>query len=184
MAVQEVSVAELYEAHINQGGAVLIDVRTHAEFEGQHIPGSKCIPLDQLSREIVAEHQKHPDEPIYIICRSGNRSAMAVRKLMESDFQKALSVSGGILAWQESGYPVKVGERKVIALDRQVRITAGALAALGTLLGLFVNPWFLIIPLGVGCGLTFSGITDTCAMGAILAKMPWNKGSSGDCKCG
>ena len=93
MAVQEVSVAELYEAHINQGGAVLIDVRTHAEFEGQHIPGSKCIPLDQLSREIVAEHQKHPDEPIYIICRSGNRSGMAVRKLMESDFQKALSVS-------------------------------------------------------------------------------------------
>lgn len=184
MAGNEVSVSELYEAHVNQGGAVLIDVRTHAEFEAQHIPGSKCIPLDQLSRELVAEHQKHPDQLIYVICRSGNRSGMAVQKLMESDFQQALSVSGGILAWQESGYPVQAGERKVIALDRQVRITAGMVAAIGALLGLLLNKWFFIIPLGVGCGLTYSGVTDTCAMGALLAKMPWNKGSSGDCKCG
>ena len=184
MDKKEISVGEFYQIYSNTGGALLIDVRTPAEFQSQHVPNSKCIPLDEINREAIARHQQHPDQPVYLICRSGNRSGMALRKLSDAEFNQAVSVSGGIMAWEDAGYPVNAGGRKVISLDRQVRITAGALAAVGTLLGVFINLWFFIIPLGIGCGLVFSGLTDTCAMGAVLAKMPWNRGTCADGKCG
>lgn len=184
MAKKEISVGEFYQIYSNADGALLVDVRTQAEFQSQHVPNSKCIPLDELNREAIAQHQQHPDQPVYLICRSGNRSGMALRKLSDAEFNHAVSVSGGIMAWQDAGYPVNAGGRKVISLDRQVRITAGTLAAVGTLLGLFVNQWCFILPLGIGCGLVFSGLTDTCALGAVLAKMPWNKGACADGKCG
>lgn len=181
MDKKEISVGEFYQLYAD--GALLIDVRTSAEFDSQHVPNAKCIPLDQINRETIAQHQRHPEEPVYLICHSGNRSGMAVRKLSDAEFQNAVSVSGGMLAWQNAGHPIEAGPRRVIALDRQVRIAAGALAAIGTLLGLLASQWFFIIPLGVGCGLAFSGITDTCAMGTVLAKMPWNKGSDLNCHC-
>lgn len=183
MDIKEISVGELHKIHSGSDGTLLIDVRTPAEFQSQHVPNSKCIPLDQLTRELVVQHQQHPEQPVYIICRTGNRSGIALRKLEESDFSNAASVAGGIVAWQEAGYPVNNGHRTVMALDRQVRITAGALAAVGTLLGLIASPWCFIIPAGIGCGLVYSGLTDTCAMGTILSKMPWNRGTKADCRC-
>jgi rhodanese-related sulfurtransferase len=184
MGAKEISVAEFYKLYSNNDGVLLIDVRTPGEFQSQHVPNSKCIPLDEINREAIAEHQRHPEQPVYLICRSGNRSGMALRKLSDAEFAHAVSISGGIVAWQQAGYPVNTGAKKVMALDRQVRITAGALAAAGTLLGLFVSQWFFVIPAGIGCGLVYSGLTDTCAMGAALAKMPWNRGIKGDCHCG
>ena len=76
--------------------------------------------------------------------------------------------------WHVQLLPVQTGTA-AIGIDRQVRITAGTRLFLGTLLGVFVNRYFLIIPGFVGAGLVFAGITDTCGMALILARMPWNR---------
>ena len=52
---------------------------------------------------------------------------------------------------------------------------AGSLVVLGTVLGAFVHPAFLGLPAFVGAGLIFAGVTDTCGMGMLLARMPWNR---------
>jgi hypothetical protein len=51
----------------------------------------------------------------------------------------------------------------------------GFLVITGTLLGVFVSPWFLILSGFVGAGLLFAGITNTCALAMLLAKLPINQ---------
>jgi hypothetical protein len=65
--------------------------------------------------------------------------------------------------------------KKTVSLERQVRIAAGLLVVLGVVLGWLVHPAFVGLSAFVGAGLTFAGITDTCAMGMLIAKMPWNR---------
>ena len=65
--------------------------------------------------------------------------------------------------------------KKTISLERQVRIAAGSLVVLGALLAQFVHPYWGILPVLVGSGLVFAGLTDTCGMGMLLARMPWNQ---------
>ena len=77
------------------------------------------------------------------------------------------------MACVESGLPVARG-KKAISLERQVRIAAGSLVLLGAALS-FVHPAFIGVSAFVGAGLVFAGITDTCGMGMILARMPWNR---------
>jgi len=63
----------------------------------------------------------------------------------------------------------------VISLERQVRITAGALVVTGVVLGWFVHPGFYGLSAFIGAGLVFAGITDICGLCLLLAKLPWNK---------
>jgi hypothetical protein len=72
--------------------------------------------------------------------------------------------------------------KKTISLERQVRIVAGSMVFAGTLAGAFANPLFLIIPGFVGAGLVFAGVTDTCGMAMMLAKMPWNQAGGASCQ--
>jgi hypothetical protein len=65
--------------------------------------------------------------------------------------------------------------KKTISLERQVRIAAGSLVVVGVLLGWLVHPILLGLAAFVGAGLVFAGITDTCGMGMLLARMPWNQ---------
>jgi len=73
----------------------------------------------------------------------------------------------------------QVGQRGYLAtrisLERQVRIAAGSLVLVGAALALFVHPAFIGLSAFIGAGLVFAGITDTCGMGMILARMPWNQ---------
>ena len=62
-----------------------------------------------------------------------------------------------------------------MSVERQVRIAAGSLVLIGAVLGYFYDPRFIGLSAFVGSGLVFAGITDTCGMGMILAKMPWNQ---------
>ena len=84
------------------------------------------------------------------------------------------NIQGGTLACAQAGLPITHG-KKVMSLERQVRIAAGFLVALGSLLGFFVDPRLGFISTFIGCGLMFAGVTDTCGMGMMLAKMPWNR---------
>jgi hypothetical protein len=64
-----------------------------------------------------------------------------------------------------------------LSLERQVRLVAGSLAAVGAAAALLVHPWWALLPLAIGSGLVFSGATDTCGMALMLARLPYNRGS-------
>jgi hypothetical protein len=85
-----------------------------------------------------------------------------------------INIEGGTNACIVAGLPVVRG-KKAISLERQVRIAAGLLVLLGVILGWLVHPAFFGLAAFVGAGLVFAGVTDTCGMGMILARMPWNQ---------
>ena len=152
----------------------LIDVRTHAEFRGAHAEGARAVSPAGLDPRSISEARRgSPTEPIYLICRSGTRSRLAAEGLLQSGAVDIVSVEGGLLAWERAGLPVERGN-PAMSLERQVRIAAGSLVVLGSILGAFVNPGYLALTGFVGAGLIFAGITDTCGMGQVLARMPWN----------
>ena len=116
-------------------------------------------------------------EAVYVICRSGGRGKQACEKFVKSGFLNVVNVDGGTLACVAAGIPTLQG-KKTISLERQVRIAAGALVVLGALLALFYNPSFVLLSGFVGAGLIFAGVTDTCGMAMVLARMPWNQSSA------
>lgn len=150
----------------------LVDVREYAEFAGGRIEGAKLLPLGELEkRHTELDHSK----PIYVMCRTGNRSGQAQRKLKSLGFENVVNVAGGFEAWKKEDLPFQKDEKAPWALERQVRFVAGMLVLIGFALSVLVHPYFIGISVFVGAGLTFSAVTDTCTMGLILAKMPWNK---------
>ncbi len=161
------------------GPVDLIDVRTPAEFGEVHVVPARNVPLDRLNAEALAQIRSgHEDEPLYMICRSGNRGRQACEKLLAAGFSNVVNVDGGTLACVEAGLPVVRG-KKAISLERQVRIAAGSLVLSGVLLGWLVYPAFYGLAAFVGAGLVFAGVTDTCGMGILLARMPWNQAGDG-----
>ena len=154
----------------------LIDVRTPAEYAQVHIPGTESIPLDRLDAAKLRASGCREDVPIYLVCRTGTRATQAARNLEKGGFSQCHVVEGGTMGWAEAGLSVNRGTGKVISLERQVRIAAGSLVLIGSLLAHFVNPMFLWLPGFIGSGLIFAGITDWCGMGLLLARLPWNRG--------
>jgi len=156
-------------------GALLIDVRTPAEFQQVHAVGARNIPLDRLSADQLTR-ELNGSESIYVICRSGARGRKACEKLHAAGIANAVNVEGGTDAWEAAGLPVVRG-RKALSLERQVRMAAGAIVVTGAVLAWWVHPAFVTVCAFVGAGLVFAGITDTCGMGLLLARMPWNRAS-------
>jgi rhodanese-related sulfurtransferase len=152
----------------------LIDVREPVEYAGEHIKGAKLYPLSQFD-----PHQFSPENQTKLVlyCQSSNRSGQAARKLENIGFIEVGHLSGGLNAWKNAGYPVEKSKNAPISLFRQVQIVAGSLVFLGTVLGAFVSPYFLILSGFVGAGLVFAGVTNACAMGMLLAKLPYNQQS-------
>lgn len=162
----------------------LIDVRTPIEFREVHVDIARNVPLDQLdAAALVQACNGSADEPLYVICRSGARGQQACEKFLKSGYSNAVNVEGGTLACVEAGVPVVRG-KKAMSLERQVRIAAGSLVLLGVALGWMVHPAFVGLSAFIGAGLVFAGITDTCGMGMMLARMPWNKVDSSSTPCG
>lgn len=100
----EISVAQA--AQMREQGAFVLDVRQPEEWNELHVPGATLIPLDQLPNR-VSEVPK--DQEILVICRSGNRSQAGRDILLQAGFEKVTSVSGGIIAWRNAGYPTVSG---------------------------------------------------------------------------
>lgn len=150
----------------------LLDVRTPGEFESAHIAGAYNVPLDALP-EHAAEIAADAHTEFVLICQSGARARKAEEALRASGLGRLHVLDGGMNAWLAAGRPCRLGPKRM-SLERQVRIAAGSLAALGALLSLTVNPWFALVPLFVGGGLVFAGVTDTCAMAMLLARLPYN----------
>lgn len=99
-----VSVAQA--AALRDEGVFVLDVREPSEWEEAHVPGTTLVPLGQLTSRLS---EIPDDEPVVIICRSGNRSAQARDLLLNAGYTNVTSVSGGIVDWQAQGYPTVSG---------------------------------------------------------------------------
>ncbi len=173
--IATISPEQLAQRRQQNEAVELIDVRTPVEFREVHVDFARSVPLDTLDPQAVMESRHGAsDEPLYVICRGGSRGGKACEKFVARGYDNVVNVEGGTLAWDAAGLPVRRG-KKAISLERQVRIAAGFLVVLGALLGFFVNSYFVFLSAFVGAGLMFAGITDTCGMGMMLAKMPWNR---------
>ncbi len=169
MSAPAISPRRLAERRAAGETVELIDVRTPVEFREVHAEGARNVPLDRLDPAAFGGAG-----PVYVICKSGGRGRQACEKLLAAGVAAVTNVEGGTQAWVDAGLPVVRG-KAAVSLERQVRIAAGALVLLGSGLAWFVDPAFVGLAAFVGAGLVFAGVTDTCGMGLLLARMPWNR---------
>jgi rhodanese-related sulfurtransferase len=175
MNIISISPDELAKLFQNHQTVALIDVRTPVEYREVHVANARNVPLDRLDPAAVMSTSPHlANHPLYLICHKGSRGETACEKFLKAGFANVFNVEGGTQACIAAGLPVVRG-KKTVSLDRQVRISAGSLVLLGVLLGRFLHPAWFILSGFLGAGLVFSGITNTCGMAWVLARMPWNQ---------
>ncbi|TWT41287.1 Inner membrane protein YgaP [Thalassoglobus neptunius] len=178
---QTISVQQLAERD-GQEKVDIIDVRTPLEFREVHANVARNIPVDVLDpHTVMKERNGSAGEPLYVICRSGTRGAKAQQKFANAGYENVINIEGGTEAWVAAGLPVVRG-KKAMSLERQVRIAAGFIVLVGSVAAMVTGNVYLVgTPAFVGAGLMFAGITDTCGMGMLLARMPWNQVTNGSC---
>jgi rhodanese-related sulfurtransferase len=175
MSFATISPKDLTQRYQSGQKCDLIDVRTPVEYRGVHVEFARNVPLDQIDAKAVMDKRNgSASEPLYLICQGGTRSKMACEKFLQAGYTNVVNVEGGTQACQQTDLPMVHG-KQVMSLERQVRIAAGSLVVTGVLLGWLVHPVFFGLSAFVGAGLVFAGVTDTCGMGMLLSKMPWNQ---------
>jgi rhodanese-related sulfurtransferase len=152
----------------------MIDVRTPAEFASGHISGSYNVPLPDL-----AEHRSELTAtgagPVVLICRSGRRADTASDQLRAAGLDDVHVLVGGVQAWETSGRPLlRFEDSRGWTIERQVRFTAGAVVAAATVASIWWAPARFLAG-ALGLGLVVAAVTDTCAMGNLLARLPFNR---------
>jgi rhodanese-related sulfurtransferase len=174
MSTERHSPQQVAEQH---AACCVIDVRTKAEVNDTYLPGSIHIPVSDITPERVNTALREAGktgQPIYLLCQSGKRADMAANTLAGQINERLIIAEGGVNALKQTNAPLVQGDKPVMALERQVRIAAGGLVLGGVLAGFFISPLFFALSGFVGAGLMFAGITNTCAMGMLIARMPWN----------
>ncbi|MFI2735609.1 rhodanese-like domain-containing protein [Streptomyces sp. NPDC018711] len=155
----------------------LLDVRTPGEFRTVHIPGSYNVPLHTL-REHRAELLNHLDEEVVLVCRSGQRAREAEQALAQAGLPNLRVLEGGMNAWDAADAPVKRGPERW-DMERQVRLVAGSIVLATGLAGILI-PGVHLVGTAVGAGLTYAALSNSCAMGVLLSKLPYNRGPRTD----
>ena len=172
-----VNAAELRALLASPNPPRVLDVRTPGEFETSHIAGSYNVPLDLL-REHRDEIRTHLDDQVVLVCQSGQRAAQAEDALRTAGLGNVHVLDGGIGAWESQGFAVNRGARRW-DLQRQVRFVAGTIVALSILASILI-PGFKWVAFVMGAGLSITAVTNTCLMGMMLAKLPYNRGPACD----
>ncbi|MFZ3453691.1 rhodanese-like domain-containing protein [Arthrobacter sp. 7Tela_A1] len=175
-AVTSVDAQTLRTWMLDQEDLIVLDVRSAAEFETLHIRGSYNVPLPLLSEHTDALAQRL-GKRVVLVCQSGTRAEQARTRLGGAGVGSAHVLVGGVPAFAAANGDVVRGQQRW-DLERQVRMVAGSAVVLGLAGGRFVSPKLRLLAGGIGAGLTFSAATNSCAMGMVLARMPWNRTSS------
>ena len=160
------------QARIAAGRAVLVDIREADEFARAHVPGARSQPLSAFEQAHLAID---PDADVVFTCRTGMRTAGACDRLAARVSGDAYVLDGGLDAWAKAGLPVEENRKAPMELNRQVQIAAGAMILTGVILGFLVAPGWFGLAGFVGAGLTFAGLSGTCALARVLMLMPWNR---------
>jgi len=84
---------------------LILDVRTWPEYLLGHIPGAQLFNRERALKDITK------DQAIAVACLSGHRSQLIAQWLVEQGYTKVYNLQGGLIAWKQSGYPVKVGNK-------------------------------------------------------------------------
>lgn len=152
----------------------VLDVRESSEYaQDGGAPGALLAPL---STDAAAAGLFDAQKPVFVLCRSGARSVKAATILEARGFADVRVVDGGMQAWGAAGFPVVRTGPSVWAIERQVRFTVGTLLLASFALGMLAHPVFFFIPPLLGVGLLYSAVSNSCGMGLVLSKLPWNRG--------
>lgn len=168
--MKEIDVTELKKELGNHDAShLVIDVRTPDERSVERIRGTVNIPMSRIEEQIDLLKKY---DTVYVHCGSGLRSHHVCEELAQRGLTNIVNVKGGVADWDEHGFAViKHGRLSIL---RQVRLSAGSLVLIGTLLAIFIHPYFLALPLFISGGLIFSGLTGKCGLAWVLLRMPWN----------
>lgn len=155
----------------------LIDVREADEHARERIAGSRLAPLSRFDPLSIPQSN---GKATVLYCRSGRRSSEAARHLLAAGHAEPMHLAGGIEGWKAAGFAAEFNTKAPISIMRQVQITIGAAVLAGSVLAATVSPWFLLLTGFMGAGLLFAGLSGTCGLASVLARMPWNSAA----KCG
>lgn len=167
-----IDAAELRRLMAEDPNVRILDVRTGAEFETVHIPGSYNVPLDTLAEHV--SDLADTSHPVVLVCQSGGRAGKAHGHLSGAGREALHILEGGMNGWQAAGGETVRGTVERWAMDRQVRLVAGAMALVAILASTVFAPakW---LAGAVAGGLFYSAVSDTCAMATVLSKLPYNR---------
>ncbi|WP_097958000.1 rhodanese-like domain-containing protein [Streptomyces sp. wa1002] len=134
----------------------VIDVRAPGEYAAGHVPGALNIPLDKLPDALPALKSASARGSLLVVCASGVRSTRACEILAGADIE-AVTLTGGTSAWEGDGRGLDrpEGARTTWPMDR--------------------FPAARWLSAGVGSGLVYSALSNTCGMAAVLSKLPHNR---------
>lgn len=170
MTVETIS-PQMAQKCIEQG-ALLVDIRSFNEYTAEHIEQAVNMPLEQLGQNTLGNEIRD----VIFYCRSGARTHSNAAQLKTYvNKGQVFILEGGLAAWKKAGLDTVKENKQPIEMSRQIQIVAGSLVVLGIILGTWVSPWFYLLPLFVGAGLVFAGVTGFCGMALVLMKMPWNQ---------
>lgn len=124
-------------------------------------------------REHRDELRTHLDDDVVLVCRSGARASQAENLLAATGLGNVHVLTGGVTAWEAAGGPMTRGAQ-TWELERQVRLVAGSIIAVGVLTSIAVS-WTKWVSAAIGGGLAAAALTDSCLMGMLLAKLPYNR---------
>lgn len=99
---------EEIQKKLNEPNVTILDVREPEEFANGHIPGAVNIPLDDIENR---SHELNDHHHIYIICRTGNRSDFAAKKLANKGFEKLANVIPGMISWTSDMKTINGGNK-------------------------------------------------------------------------
>lgn len=167
-ALKPHQVAEL----LQQGRAVLVDIREPDEFARRHAQGALSRPLSTFQQAHLRLEAAHD---VVFTCRSGMRTAANCDQLEAAADGKAFILEGGLDAWIAAGLPIEADRKAPLELVRQVQLAAGLLVLVSVGLGVWMSPVFFGVTALVGAGLTFAGATGFCGLARVLARMAWNR---------
>ena len=176
MTISVIAPAEA-RRRLEEGSAVLVDIREPLEHAREAIPGARLCPLSQWDRQTLS--QLGSGTAIIFHCQSGRRTSDNADRLDACGSTQAYVLQGGLLGWKSAGYPTRVDRTRPIELQRQVQIAAGSLVLLSLLLAWMVSPVFVGMTAFVGLGLLCAGLSGWCGMARLLAVLPWNRVPTG-----
>jgi rhodanese-related sulfurtransferase len=178
-SISVAALAERLSAAPGPADLVVLDVRTPGEFTEGHIPDAVNLPVDQLAAH--AARIAAPDRDLVLVCQSGIRAGTARGHLRAAGAGRPLVLDGGMAAWAAAGHATRSEEagRERWSLERQVRLTAGSIVLTGILTSLRW-PKARFVSGAIGAGLVFSAVSNTCGMGAVLSRLPYNRAPQAD----
>lgn len=171
MNFQWITPKQAHQALLDKQPCTLIDVREGMEHRHEKPEHAVHTPLSSFDDHV---DKLSNEQPIYVLCKSGNRACKAGQELIKHGITNFKIIEGGLDAWKSQGLPTQASPKTLWSLERQVRFTAGLLVTLGIVLSLIVTPNAMYLSLFIGVGFMFSALTNTCGMGMVLTKMPWN----------